>query len=47
MGTRAGIARLFLTHLWPGTDPATAVKAAAGVYDCPADVATTRLVVEI
>jgi ribonuclease BN (tRNA processing enzyme) len=44
---RAGVARLLLTHLWPGTDPATAVKAAAGVYDGPVDVATTGLVVEI
>nr|WP_241266761.1 MBL fold metallo-hydrolase [Streptomyces scabichelini] len=43
----AGVARLLLTHLWPGTDPATAVRAAAGAYDGPVDVATTGLAVDI
>lgn len=41
----AGVARLLLTHLWPDTDPATAVRAAAEAYDGPVGVATTGLTV--
>jgi ribonuclease BN (tRNA processing enzyme) len=37
---RAGVARLVLTHLWPGTSPAEAVAAAAEGYDGPISVAT-------
>jgi ribonuclease BN (tRNA processing enzyme) len=37
---RAGAGRLMLTHLWPGTDPTTAVEAAAASYDGPVSVAT-------
>jgi ribonuclease BN (tRNA processing enzyme) len=36
----AGVGRLVLTHLWPGTDPAASRHAAAATYDGPIDVAT-------
>jgi ribonuclease BN (tRNA processing enzyme) len=39
MAARAGVARLVLTHLWPGTSPAEAVAAAAEGYDGPISVA--------
>ena len=42
----AGAARLLLTHLWPGTDPAVALRAAGEAYEGPVAVATTGLVVE-
>ncbi|AXK33844.1 MBL fold metallo-hydrolase [Streptomyces armeniacus] len=35
----AGVGRLVLTHLWPGTDPDEAVSAAASAYDGPIRVA--------
>lgn len=38
--TRAGVARLLLTHLAPGTDPAQRIAAAATTFDGPIDVAT-------
>jgi ribonuclease BN (tRNA processing enzyme) len=41
---RAGVGRLLLTHLWPGTAPATALAAAADSYDGPVAVATQDLV---
>jgi ribonuclease BN (tRNA processing enzyme) len=43
----AGVAGLILTHLWPGTDPALAVAAAAQAYDGPIDVATHGLVRDV
>jgi ribonuclease BN (tRNA processing enzyme) len=43
----AGAARLALTHLWPGTDPAAARRVAAEVYDRPIDVATGGLVIDL
>ena len=42
---RAG--RLMLTHLWPGTDEARAVRAAARAFPGRIDVAASDLVVEI
>jgi ribonuclease BN (tRNA processing enzyme) len=43
----AATARLVLTHLWPGTDPADARRAAAAVFDGPIDVATGGLVIDL
>lgn len=40
----AGTGRLLLTHLWPGTDPAAALAAAADEYDGEVGVATADLV---
>jgi ribonuclease BN (tRNA processing enzyme) len=40
---RAGVARLMLTHLWPGTSPADAVAAAAEGYDGPITVAAPEI----
>lgn len=37
---RAGARRLMLTHLWPGTDPAAAVRAARARFSGPVEVAT-------
>ncbi|MFE7168742.1 MBL fold metallo-hydrolase [Streptomyces sp. NPDC057616] len=42
---QAGAARLVLTHLWPGTDPATARETAAELFAGPIDVAVPDLVV--
>jgi ribonuclease BN (tRNA processing enzyme) len=42
---RAGAARLLLTHLWPGTDPGAALRAAA--FAGPTDVAAPDLVVDL
>ncbi|MDT0443944.1 MBL fold metallo-hydrolase [Streptomyces johnsoniae] len=44
---RAGAARLLLTHLWPGTDPAAATEAAAEAYGHPIGVAAPDLVVHV
>jgi ribonuclease BN (tRNA processing enzyme) len=41
----AGVGRLVLTHLMPGTDP-RAARAAAGTFDGSIDIATPGLVVE-
>jgi ribonuclease BN (tRNA processing enzyme) len=38
---RAGVGRLVLTHLWPGTDPAAAIAAAADGYDGPVSIGLT------
>jgi ribonuclease BN (tRNA processing enzyme) len=38
--TSAGVGRLVLTHLWPGTDPSVAATVAAEEYTGPVDVAT-------
>jgi ribonuclease BN (tRNA processing enzyme) len=43
---QAGAGRLVLTHLWPGTDPEEAVRAAAGSYPGEIAVATPGLVAE-
>jgi ribonuclease BN (tRNA processing enzyme) len=40
----ADVARLVLTHLWPGTDPSAAHSAAANGFDGPVEVAMTGLV---
>ncbi len=42
----AGAGRLVLTHLWPGTDPDEAVRAAAGSYPGEIAVASPGLVAE-
>jgi ribonuclease BN (tRNA processing enzyme) len=44
---RAGVNRLLLTHLLPGTDPAAARAAAGAGYDGEVDVATADLVIEL
>jgi ribonuclease BN (tRNA processing enzyme) len=45
--TDAGVRRLLLTHLQPGTDPAAARAAAGDSYDRPIDIATADLVVDL
>jgi ribonuclease BN (tRNA processing enzyme) len=40
----AHVARLLLTHLWPGTDRSAAQSAAIDSFDGPVEVATTGLV---
>ncbi|MQA77102.1 MAG: MBL fold metallo-hydrolase [Streptosporangiales bacterium] len=44
---RAGVGHLVLTHLWPGTDPADARRAAATAYDGPITVARPGLVLDV
>ncbi len=44
---QAGAARLMLTHLWPGTDPAAARAAAAAGYDGEISVARPGLAAEV
>ena len=44
---QAGVARLMLTHLWPGTDPAAARAAAAARYDGEISVATAGLATDV
>ena len=39
VATRAGVGRLVLTHLWPGTSPDAAVQAAAEAFDGEISVA--------
>jgi ribonuclease BN (tRNA processing enzyme) len=43
----AGVARLLLTHLTPGTDQTAAQRSAAQAFDGPIDVARCGLVVEL
>jgi ribonuclease BN (tRNA processing enzyme) len=43
----AGVHRLLLTHLWPGTDAATALAAARDGYDGEVGMATSGLVVDL
>jgi ribonuclease BN (tRNA processing enzyme) len=43
---QADAARLVLTHLWPGTDPDDATRAAREHYAGPVDVARPSLVIE-
>jgi ribonuclease BN (tRNA processing enzyme) len=40
----AQVARLLLTHLWPGTDPSAAQRAATNSFDGPVEVAMTGLI---
>ena len=44
---RAGARRLVLTHLWPGSDPGAAMRAARESYRGPIDIARPGLVVEL
>ncbi|HCT77041.1 MAG TPA: MBL fold metallo-hydrolase [Micromonosporaceae bacterium] len=44
--TRAGVGRLVLTHLWPGTDPSQALSAAAE-FAGPVEVAVEGLTIEL
>jgi ribonuclease BN (tRNA processing enzyme) len=44
---QAGVARLLLTHLWPGTGHAAARAAAAGAYGGDIGVASAGLVTEV
>lgn len=43
----AGVGRLLLTHLWPGTDPGAAQEAAIESFDGPLGVAAPGLVVSM
>jgi ribonuclease BN (tRNA processing enzyme) len=45
--TQAGAARLLLTHLWPGTDPAVAQAAARAEYEGDLGVARAGLTVSL
>lgn len=42
----AGVRRLVLTHLWPGSDPSTAVAAARHAYSGSLDIAAAGMVIE-
>jgi ribonuclease BN (tRNA processing enzyme) len=44
---QAGVERLLLTHLWPGTDQAAVVAEAGEEFAGPIDVAVTGLVAEL
>jgi ribonuclease BN (tRNA processing enzyme) len=44
---RAGVGRLLLTHLWPGTSAEAALEAARAAYAGPIDVARSGLVIDI
>lgn len=44
---RSGARRLLLTHLWPGTDPASSAERARQAFTGPVEVATQGLVVEL
>ncbi|WP_263250192.1 MBL fold metallo-hydrolase [Saccharopolyspora rosea] len=45
--SRAGVRHLVLTHLWPGTDPADALRAAREEFDGDLDVATPGLTIDL
>jgi ribonuclease BN (tRNA processing enzyme) len=45
--TEAGADHLLLTHLWPGTDPRTALTAAAETYGGSVDVAAADMTVDL
>ena len=47
IAARAGVRRLLLTHLWPGTDVATAQKAAAKEFSGPITVARAGLSTQV
>lgn len=44
---RAGVRRIVLTHLLPGSDPEAAIRAAREAYGGPIDVATPGLVIDL
>ena len=44
---RAGARRLLLTHVWPGSDPDGAIRAARQTYQGPIDVAKPGQVVDL
>jgi ribonuclease BN (tRNA processing enzyme) len=44
---RAGARHLLLTHLWPGSDPDAAVRAAREAYAGPIDVARPGLAIDL
>ncbi len=44
---RAGVGRLALTHLWPGTDPSTAIVAARMAYGGRIDIAQSGLRLDV
>jgi ribonuclease BN (tRNA processing enzyme) len=44
---RAGARRLLLTHLWPGSSPDAAARAAGESYPGPADVTRPGLVIDL
>jgi ribonuclease BN (tRNA processing enzyme) len=44
---QARVSRLVLTHLWPGTDPATAHTAARHAYPGALDIATPGLTIDL
>ena len=45
--TQAGAARLKLTHLMPGTDAGLALRAAAGTFTGPTEVAAAGVIVDL
>jgi ribonuclease BN (tRNA processing enzyme) len=45
--TAAGVGRLLLTHLWPGTDHSTALAAAGAEYDGKLGIATQDLELDL
>lgn len=44
---QAGVGRLLLTHLWPGSDPQAAVDAARRAYDGGIAIADSGLVIDL
>ncbi|GAA1235770.1 MBL fold metallo-hydrolase [Oryzihumus leptocrescens] len=44
---QAGVARLMLTHLWPGTDPSAAQEAAAEAFAGPISIASPGVVADL
>ena len=46
VAAQAGVGRLILTHLWPGTNPEHAIEAAAEGYPGPIAVASGGLIAE-
>jgi ribonuclease BN (tRNA processing enzyme) len=44
---QAGVARLLLTHLWPGTDPGFALDAASQAFPGPIAIAETGVIVDL
>jgi ribonuclease BN (tRNA processing enzyme) len=47
VATRAGAGRLMLAHLWPGSDPAAALRAARGEYRGETAVASPGITVDL
>jgi ribonuclease BN (tRNA processing enzyme) len=44
---QAGVRRLMLTHLWPGTDPAAVLAEATAEYDGELGIATSGVVADV